>query len=163
MKSERDYNLGNDQPETNDQFNTTNDPGADTGAGQEENNDGKKEGRLNSGRKQKFSSKKTGSYNKPEEEEETDEDMEEGEEEGTVDMKGKVDEIAKKVMQYIKENTETVDKKALVKYASLAVLSLYGMRKSGLLGGLLVTAAVGVLAKHLLTEGLQQESEKEAA
>lgn len=76
---------------------------------------------------------------------------------GSHHFKGfKVEQIAEKVMEYIKQNNETVDKEVLFKYAAIAVLALFGLRKTGFLGSVLISAAVTLLAKHFLIEGYEK-------
>ena len=67
-----------------------------------------------------------------------------------------VEQIAEKVMEYIKEHNGTVDKEALYKYAAIAVLALFGLRKTGFLGSVLISAAVTLLAKHFLIESYEK-------
>jgi hypothetical protein len=55
----------------------------------------------------------------------------------------------RKAMKFIEEKTANLDKKQIAKYAAAGALVLIGLRKSGFLRGLAVTAAAGVLAKYL--------------
>lgn len=72
-------------------------------------------------------------------------------EESKFNFKGfSVEDVAEKVMAYIKGNNEKVDKEALLKYAAVAVLALYGLRKTGFLGSILISGAVALIAKHFI-------------
>lgn len=69
----------------------------------------------------------------------------------------KVEDIANKVLEYIQANNEQVDKDKLLKYAAIAVLGLYGLRSSGFLGNVLVSAAVALIAKNFLLSDFEKE------
>jgi hypothetical protein len=104
------------------------------------------------------------------EEEESDEDFEEEDEETDLEgevrqakkkVKGyghQVEAIAKEVIAYIKDNAQNmdIDMKTVAKYAAVAALGIYGIRKGGFLGSILVSAAASIAAKHLLGEEAEQ-------
>lgn len=75
---------------------------------------------------------------------------------GAVAVVGKyghqVEAIAKEVIAYIKKNAQNMglDMKTVAKYAAVAALGIYGIRKGGFLGSILVSAAASIAAKHLL-------------
>ena len=69
-----------------------------------------------------------------------------------------VEDIAEKVINYIKENNESVDKESLIKYAAVAVLGLYGLQKSGFLGSVLISGAVALIAKHFLLADFEKKT-----
>ncbi len=101
------------------------------------------------------------------EDEEGFEDEEEGEEEDALDgASGKgfkqIEEVAKKVMAYMKEHSQEFDKKTIAKYAAVGVLMLYGMRKNSVLGSMLVSIAAGIITKYIL-EKTVDEKEQESA
>lgn len=74
-----------------------------------------------------------------------------------------VEDIADKVLIYIKSNNANVDKESLLKYAAVAVLGLYGLRKSGFMGNILISAAVALIAKHFLLADYEKEGAKRDA
>ena len=74
----------------------------------------------------------------------------------------KVEQVAEKVIEYIKQNNETIDKEVLFKYAAIAVLALFGLRRTGFVGSVLISAAVTVLAKHFLIENYEKTRSTEA-
>lgn len=87
-----------------------------------------------------------------EEEFEGEEDTEgEEEDEETPGLEEQIDAISEKVKNYIM-SSDTKKMKDLVKYGSLAALAVYGLRRGGLLRGLVISAAVSMAAKHLLGE-----------
>jgi hypothetical protein len=80
--------------------------------------------------------------------------------------KGKIQDLSKRVMKFIDEQTADMDKNTLAKYAAVGVLLLAGMRKSGFLGGLAVSVAAGILTKMVVESASQnnlgEEEEFEA-
>lgn len=87
----------------------------------------------------------TEAYDEQEEGEE-----EEGEDEGA----GWVD----RVTDIVTGQAEDVVYEKLVKYASIAIVGLWGLRRGGLLGGVIASAALGLAAKSL--SGAQAEEEQ---
>ncbi|MFN8288067.1 MAG: hypothetical protein U0V74_15025 [Chitinophagales bacterium] len=86
-------------------------------------------------------------------EEEEGDEYEEGEEEEEGDEEeaySGVDEMVEKGKKYFHKNFGKMEEGNFIKYASLAVLTAYTLRRGGLLGTILVPIAVGVLTKHLL-------------
>jgi hypothetical protein len=65
--------------------------------------------------------------------------------EGKFDIK----KIAQRVMDYIKDENGSLDREAILKYVSVAIVAIYGVRKGGIIGGLLVSAAAGLVAKYV--------------
>lgn len=63
-----------------------------------------------------------------------------------------IDAIGERVKNYIMKSSDTKKMKDLVKYGSLAALAVYGLRRGGLLRGLVISAAVSMAAKHLMAE-----------
>jgi|GEM_PF-5031894 len=110
------------------------------------------------------------------EEEETEDENGDGEdEEETAEAddtaKGGFDikKIAQKVMDYINGEEASADKETILKYVSVAILAIYGVRKGGLIGGLLLSAATGLVAKYVQesiknkNQGQEEETEEEGA
>jgi hypothetical protein len=73
----------------------------------------------------------------------------------------KVENLAKKVMTFLDDQTANMDKETLAKYAAVGVLLLAGMRKSGFLGGLAVSVAAGVLTKLVVESSQNMQGEEE--
>lgn len=89
--------------------------------------------------------------------EEDDNEMEdEGDEESSIT--GRVKKLVDEAKDYLHETFGDVEDDAIVKYVSTVVLALYGARRGGLLGTIIVSAAIGMLTKYLLEkeEGTQQ-------
>lgn len=87
-----------------------------------------------------------------EEEEETEEEEQVSEEDIDSIIEEKIDAISEKVKNYIMKTSDNQKMKDLVKYGSLAALAIYGLRRGGLLRGLVVSTAVSMAAKHFLGE-----------
>jgi hypothetical protein len=62
-------------------------------------------------------------------------------------------------MDYAKGEEGAFDRETIVKYASVAIVAVYGIRKGGLIGGLLLSAAASLVTKYIIkTQGGGTES-----
>ena len=65
-----------------------------------------------------------------------------------------------RVLASIKDADGNIDKAQIAKYAGVAVLGIYGLSRKSLLGKIIVSGVVSLLAKQLLdSKAAQQESE----
>ncbi|HLP52180.1 MAG TPA: hypothetical protein VK154_14925 [Chitinophagales bacterium] len=60
-----------------------------------------------------------------------------------------VQSIADTVVSYLGEQAKNMDKATLAKYVAIAVLVIYGIRKSNVLGSLAISLITGVVSKYL--------------
>ncbi len=112
---------------------------------------------------------KHGAYNDYDSHENTDQESdEEGEGEYAYEeeQEGKggfdIKKIAQKVKDYIKGESGTFDQETIVKYISVAIVAIYGIRKGGLIGSLLLSVAAGLVTKYLLeTEGAAEKGQEQ--
>jgi len=74
---------------------------------------------------------------------------------------GEVKKMAQKVMNYIEESTQNIDKETLGKYAAVGVLLLAGTRKSGIIGTLACSIAAGVITKYIVENSFSQSQDGE--
>lgn len=94
-----------------------------------------------------------GGYEEGEEEEEG--EYEEGEEQEEDGVEGK----ARGFFETLDETLHNIDTKKVAKLAAAGFLLVAGARKGGLLGGLALSVATGILAKEVLNHTSQQEEE----
>jgi hypothetical protein len=66
--------------------------------------------------------------------------------------------MAEEVIKYIETQAKNIDKATLAKYAGIAVLVIYGLRKSNVLGSLVLSIITGVVTKYVSD---QMESQTE--
>lgn len=57
--------------------------------------------------------------------------------------------MADTVVSYLGEQAKNMDKATLAKYVAIAVLVIYGIRKSNVLGSLAISLITGVVSKYL--------------
>ena len=86
------------------------------------------------------------------EEEEVEEGEEEEDEEIESILEEQFDAISEKVKNYIMKTSDNQKMKDLVKYGALAALAVYGLRRGGVLRGLVVSTALSYAAKQLVGE-----------
>jgi len=60
-----------------------------------------------------------------------------------------LEEKGKEVLKYIEQHFHAMDKETMVKYIPIALLALYGISKSNVLRSLLVSIAIGLIAKYV--------------
>lgn len=106
-------------------------------------------------------------------EEEEGNEYEEEEGEGELDEEGeyeyeeagepggsKIGQVINRVLASVKDADGNIDKAQIAKYAGVAVLGIYGLSRKSLLGKIIVSGVVSLLAKQLLdSKAAQQESE----
>ncbi|MDB5284730.1 MAG: hypothetical protein JWO06_3805 [Bacteroidota bacterium] len=73
--------------------------------------------------------------------------------------KSMIEDIAERVKTYIKDEEEIFSKENIVKYTALAIVALYGLRSSGWLRGLILSAVTGIVTEKFV----ENIAEKEAA
>ena len=72
----------------------------------------------------------------------------------------KISQVVDRVLASIKDADGNIDKAQIAKYAGVAVLGIYGLSRKSLLGKIIVSGVVSLLAKQLLdSKAAQQESE----
>ncbi|MBS1612197.1 MAG: hypothetical protein JST49_05200 [Bacteroidetes bacterium] len=72
----------------------------------------------------------------------------------------KISLVVDRVLASIKDADGNIDKAQIAKYAGVAVLGIYGLSRKSLLGKIIVSGVVSLLAKQLLdSKAAQQESE----
>ena len=57
-------------------------------------------------------------------------------------------EVASKVISYLEEHFENFDKKSLLKFIPIAILLIYGIRKSNFLLSMILPIATGLITKY---------------
>ena len=57
-------------------------------------------------------------------------------------------QVASKVISYMEEHFENFDKKSLIKFIPVAILLIYGIRKSNFLLSMILPIATGIIAKY---------------
>ena len=60
-----------------------------------------------------------------------------------------VHSMADTVISYLGEQAKNMDKATLAKYVAIAVLVIYGIRKSNVLGSLAISLITGIVSKYL--------------
>jgi hypothetical protein len=70
--------------------------------------------------------------------------------------------MAEEVIKYIEAQAKNIDKATLAKYAAIAVLVIYGLRRSNVLGSLALSLITGLVTKYISDqfEGNGQETAK---
>jgi hypothetical protein len=58
-------------------------------------------------------------------------------------------QMAQEVIKYIETHAKKLDKATLAKYAGIAVLVIYGLRKSNVLGSLALSLITGLVTKYV--------------
>jgi hypothetical protein len=72
----------------------------------------------------------------------------------------KIGQVINRVLASVKDADGNIDKAQIAKYAGVAVLGIYGLSRKSLLGKIIVSGVVSLLAKQLLdSKAAQQESE----
>lgn len=72
----------------------------------------------------------------------------------------KIGQVISRVLASVKDAEGNIDKAQIAKYAGVAVLGIYGLSRKSLLGKIIVSGVVSLLAKQLLdSKAAQQESE----
>jgi hypothetical protein len=68
--------------------------------------------------------------------------------------------MAEEVIKYIEDKAKNIDKATLAKYVGVAILVLYGLRKSNILGSLAMSVITGMVAKYVsdMMEGKAEAS-----
>ncbi len=66
-------------------------------------------------------------------------------------------EVAQQVLDYIETHTKKIDKTTLIKYIGLALVVIYGIRKSNILSSLAISIITGLVTK-LLAERFEEEN-----
>lgn len=124
--------------------------------GQEFNDFNAEEGQEDDGRRggQRRQGRAADEQQEQDDTEAYDEQEEGEEEEGEDEGAGWVD----RVTDIVTGQAEDVVYEKLVKYASIAIVGLWGLRRGGLLGGVIASAALGLAAKSLA--GAQAEEEQ---
>lgn len=161
-----DFN--NDFNNENQDFNQPENMGGENEGGNEEGFDQEQSGGQGRNNRRRNRMQDEQDYQGEEDEgfEGDEEEDEEEETEGSSNGKGfqQIEQIAKKVMAYMKEHSQEMDKKTIAKYAAVGVLMLYGMRKNSVLGSMMVSIAAGVITKYILENTMDgQEQRSEAA
>ncbi len=64
-----------------------------------------------------------------------------------------IESMIEKVADYLYAHAKTVDKATLLKYAGIAILVFYGLRKSNLLSGIAITLITGVITNLISGNG----------
>jgi hypothetical protein len=67
--------------------------------------------------------------------------------------------MAEEVIKYIETHAKKLDKATLAKYAGIAVLVIYGLRKSNVLGSLALSLVTGMVTKYI-TDQIQGDTEE---
>jgi hypothetical protein len=57
--------------------------------------------------------------------------------------------LAEEVIKYIETQAKDLDAATLAKYAGIAVLVIYGLRKSNVLGSIAISIVTGIITKYL--------------
>ena len=74
--------------------------------------------------------------------------------------RSKISQVVDRVLASVKDADGNIDKAQIAKYAGIAVLVIYGLSRKSLLGKIIVSGVVSLLAKQLLdSKAAQQESE----
>lgn len=74
--------------------------------------------------------------------------------------RSKISQVVDRVLASVKDADGNIDKAQIAKYAGVAVLGIYGLSRKSLLGKIIVSGVVSLLAKQLLdSKAAQQESE----
>ncbi|HLP21387.1 MAG TPA: hypothetical protein VK174_13840 [Chitinophagales bacterium] len=60
-----------------------------------------------------------------------------------------VHSMADTIVSYLGEQAKNMDKATLAKYVAIAVLVIYGIRKSNVLGSLAISLITGIVSKYL--------------
>lgn len=85
------------------------------------------------------------------EDSEVDEESEyEYEEEAGEPSRSKISQVIDRVMALVKDADGNLDKAQIAKYAGIAVLGIYGLSRKSILGKILISGVVSLLAKQLL-------------
>ena len=73
-------------------------------------------------------------------------------EEAGNDTEYSFEETGKKVIDFMKAEVEKIDKETILKVAAVAIVGIYALRRGGVVGSLLLSAATGVVTKYLAQE-----------
>lgn len=72
-----------------------------------------------------------------------------------------LEDMTQKVTDYLYEHVRNIDKATLLKYAGIALLVFYGIRKSNILSGIAITLISGLITNLLAANSSDGKSSNE--
>lgn len=70
----------------------------------------------------------------------------------TINNHPQIEPLVEKLTDYLYQHAKNIDKATLLKYVGIAILVIYGLRKSNLLSGIAITLISGLVA-NLISSG----------